>query len=57
MNPDTFALLSNSNNDLEHHVEVVVAELAERDVEQLPVRIQVVHDRLCFPDLNKYCLK
>ena len=41
-----------SKNDLEHHVEVVVAELAEGDIEQLPIGVQVVHDRLGFPDLN-----
>ena len=47
----------NQKHHLEHHVEVVVAELTEGDIEQLPVGVQVVHDCLCFPDLNKYWLK
>ena len=42
--------------NLEHHVEVVITEFAERDVDQLPVRVQVVHDCFRFSNLGSFLL-
>ena len=42
--------------NLEHHVEVVITEFAEGDVDQLPVRVQVVHDRFRLSNLGSFLL-
>ena len=42
--------------NLEHHVEVVITEFAEGDVDQLPVGVQVVHDCFRLSNLGSFLL-